>query len=153
MKKIEISSYLEIDRETFADAALNMRGVNYELNPLVHMTAPEPWKGRPLSQWPVNEELFSSIIFLFYVLPVDRHFFRLKEVAPFYMQEESRSLMNPVWRHTRKIEESGKGLLISDVVEFESRFAPLEVLALPLYRWVFSHRHRRLVSRYGGRTE
>jgi hypothetical protein len=120
-----------------------MRGVNRELSPLVRMTVPAEWADIPISRWPTGMSLFTSWILLFGVLPVDRHRFSLRGVeADVGFDEVSSSIINRTWRHRRFVTSRESGVTLRDRVDFTCRVPLLGYLLLPVYRAVFTHRHR-----------
>ena len=155
MPGFEIESKLRVDVDSLANELFSMEAVNQELSPLVRMSVPSEWRNVPIRQWPCGEFLFKSWITLFGFLPVDLHFVRLSGVRETSFQETSSSLVNRHWNHERTISCRGNGSvrdngsLIRDKVQYASRFSPLGYLLLPIYKWVFQHRHRRLKSKYG----
>jgi hypothetical protein len=149
VESFTISSDLGIPAATLL-RSLSMKEVNRELWPLARMTAPARWRSRPIRDWPEGERLFRSWILLLGLLPVDRHVFQLRRIAPDEgFTEQSSSLANAVWRHRRRILQSGSGCRITDTVEYRSRLPLAGRLLNPVYRMVFRHRHRRLRRLYG----
>lgn len=131
-------------------SAMSMRAVNAELNPLVHMTAPAHWRRCPLPQWETGRTLFRSWILLFGVLPVDRHALQLTDIDPAGgFRERPQSWANKLWQHERRTEVVPGGCEVMDTVTVHSRMPGMAVLMLPIYRLVFSHRHRRLKAHWG----
>jgi hypothetical protein len=128
---------------------LTMSGVNYELMPVVKMTAPERWQAKPVYGWPTGANLFRSLILLFGFIPIDIHCFGMTEASLTGFKESSTSILMEFWRHQRQIENWGENTLITDSVEFQTRIRLLGGLLAPVYRFVFSHRHKRLLQRYG----
>lgn len=126
-----------------------MAGVNYELLPIVRMTAPATWANRAIDDWPTGEHLFTSTLLLFSLIPIDLHRFTLLEVHDTGFRETSSSLVNAQWNHSRTLEVQETGVLVRDVVEYVPRLRFLGGLMLPIYRFVFRHRHRRLKKQYG----
>lgn len=140
---------LDAKVELLSQDLLNMKGVNYELSPIVRMTVPRDWAYERLSNWPVDKELFVSVVLLLGVLPVDLHFFRMSEAGCYGFQENSASLMNRTWMHNRRIEAIGGASKVIDIVEYQSRMPFLAVVMMPLYKFIFAHRHAKLVAKYG----
>ena len=150
MPHFEIHSDLPIDADAFL-GAFDLRAVNYELGPLVRMTAPAAWRERPIVDWPSGERLFVSWILLFGFLPIDRHVFGLEEVWPERgFSEVSTSTSQRSWRHVREVVAlpDGRGCRVTDRIDFQPRL-PLGAAVLPIYRAVFAWRHRRLRRRFG----
>ncbi len=132
-----------------AEETLTMSGVNYELMPVICMTAPKAWRSQPVYTWPTGRHLFRSLILFFGFIPIDLHCFGITEASLAGFQESSCSILMEFWRHQRQIENQGENTLITDRVEFQTRIRPLGNLLVPVYRLVFSHRHKRLLQRYG----
>jgi hypothetical protein len=149
MPAFEIKSDLAIEASEFWSEC-SLESVNWELAPVVKMTAPADWKNRRIEDWEVGRELFKSWILVFGILPIDRHAFRLREIAPGCgFHERSSSWMNREWNHDRMIVPHDRGCTVIDRVEFISRLPILAPLQLPICRFIFQHRHRRLRKKYG----
>lgn len=145
----QITSHLACSAEQLL-TTLNMQGVNTELAPLVRMTAPEAWRDKLITQWPTQQQLFSSWVMLFAVLPIDRHSFFFDAIDPASgFSENSSTWTNKHWQHQRTIRDAGKGCEITDTVSYESRLPLLGALFKPVYRWVFTRRHQFLRRTYG----
>jgi len=152
MRSFEIKSNLAIEASEFWPNC-SLKSVNWELAPLIRMTAPADWQSRPIEGWPVGVELFKSWILLFGVLPVDRHSFCLREIAPgFGFYERSSSWTSREWNHDRTVVANDHGCTVIDRVAVVSRAALLEPLLMPIYRLIFRHRHRRLRKKYARPT-
>ena len=146
--RVRQSNEFRFDAGAFM-AGFTLADVNRELGPWVRMTVPDAWEGRAISEWPVGEELFVSWILLLGVLPIDRHVFGMTELRPGRgFDEQSRSLVNRYWKHTRDVVPINGGCRITDEIEFECRLPLLGYLLRPVYAGVFWWRHRRL-SRLG----
>ncbi len=152
MTAINLQSNLDSDPAHLASELLTMDGVNHELMPLVRMTAPRAWRQKPLPEWPAESYLFTSVILVFGVIPVDLHRFGLLSTGWHGFLESSTSLVMRTWRHERIIEKIHGGARVTDRVEFQSRLAVLGAILRPIYRQVFEHRHKRLRKRYGVRA-
>jgi hypothetical protein len=149
MTPINIQSNLGSDPTFLASELLTMDGVNHELMPLVKMTAPRSWRQKPLPEWPVENRLFTRVILLLGIIPVDLHRFGLLSTGRHGFLESSTSLVMKTWRHERIIEKIEGGARVADRVEFQPRLAVLGAILQPIYRQVFEHRHKRLRKRYG----
>ncbi|WP_284380908.1 hypothetical protein [Litoribrevibacter albus] len=149
MISFELQSKLDESADTLSKALLTMGGVNNELGPYIRMSAPARWSSMSLADWPTNEVLFTSWITLFGVLPIDLHRFKFEETNEQGFKETSSSLMNRAWHHSRLITELDEGCLVTDTVQYQSKLGPVGRLFLPVYKAIFKHRHRRLISRYG----
>lgn len=148
MPRIEMETSLPVSPAVLASELLTMEGVNDELSPILKMTAPQPWASKPISEWPVNSEIFSSRILLFGVMPIDLHRFKFESVHGMGFKESSKSLFNRHWSHERTIRESGSGATVKDVLHYTSQLGFLGYLFMPLYQAIFSHRHKRLKRKY-----
>lgn len=148
MPSFELATSLPVSPSRLASDLLTMEGVNYELSPILKMTAPKNWAAKPISQWPENCELFSSKILLCGVLPVDLHRFKFQSVHRLGFKESSRSLFNHHWSHERTILVNNTGATVKDVVLYENKLTFLGCLLLPLYKSLFAHRHKRLKLKY-----
>jgi hypothetical protein len=148
--KFEVSSNLKISPGDI-DGLLTMKGVNRELSPLIRMTAPSEWSSKPIFEWPAGKVLFSSWILLFGILPIDRHTFFFQSIdRQRGFAESSTSITNKVWHHRRDIKMNEALPQITDTVTFQSRLPMLAYVLAPVYRLIFTHRHRVLRSYYGG---
>lgn len=148
--RIEIESKISEDQELVSRELLTMEGVNYELLLLVKMSAPTKWYNQKITEWPLGTELFTSTILLFGLFPVDLHRFKLKDINCNGFQEESSSLVNREWNHKRTITTQDSGCIVADVVEYVPKISLLGKLMKPVYKAIFSHRHKRLKAKYGG---
>ena len=126
--------------------ATTMEGVNYELRPLVRMTAP---RDGTIDDIPLDEVAFKSVILAGGVVPMDLHFLTLVEREERRFLERSHSLLQRTWEHERTVRPHGDGAEITDRLAIEPRVR----LATPLTRRIaaatFRHRHRRLSARFG----
>lgn len=148
--EFSIESRLRESADNLWTQVTQMRGVNWELAPLVYMTAATRWKNQPLATWPLNRRVFRSLILLFRIIPVDVHSFRLAAMEKFRFEEDSTSWMNASWKHTRTlIPKSDGGCVVRDEIRYASRIPFMGRLYLPVYRFVFANRHRWLRRRYG----
>ncbi len=114
------------------------------------MTAPDRFKNLTVDELPTGQRLFSSVILLFRVIPVDVHRFNLQWVkAGCGFQEFSSSWLNKYWLHERTTHEIPGGCEIRDSVSLQARIPFLHWVVLPIYRAVFRYRHRRLRMIFG----
>ena len=100
MQKFEMEVFLPVKPELLKKELFNMNGVNYELAPILKMSAPEQWASKTITEWPVNNEIFTSTISLFGVIPIDRHRFKLLSINSAGFVESSSSLLNRSGRST-----------------------------------------------------
>jgi hypothetical protein len=131
-----------------------MRGVNAELAPWLRMTAPAGAATFRIEDAPVGQALFSSWLLLGGVLPIDRHHFRLAEVARGRgFLEDSTSWSQQRWEHRRDVEPRGSAAcLLTDRLTFTPRVRAARVILAPIIDAIFTHRHRRLRAHFGGRA-
>ena len=148
MPSFEMETQLPVSSNELAHDTLKMSGVNYELGPLLKMSAPDFWQSKSITEWPTNQNLFSSNILLLGLIPIDRHFFNFKTIDSFGFKENSKSLMNSLWSHERLIKSVGSGSVIKDVIIYKSKLGILGNLFMPIYKAIFKHRHSRLRAKY-----
>ncbi|MDX1353280.1 MAG: hypothetical protein R3254_09730 [Thiomicrorhabdus sp.] len=94
---------MSVSPEQLSTELLHMSGVNYELFPIVKMSTPKAWAKKPISEWPIEDEVFASAVLLFCFIPIDLHRFRFQSVNDMGFKESSKSLLNVMWIHERKI--------------------------------------------------
>ena len=147
MKKFSACSTVAVTPEQFWNR-MSLTLVKQELAPLLRMTAPDRLKNLTVDKWPTGQRLFSSVILLFGVIPVDVHRFKLQWTKPGSgFQESSSSWLNRYWHHKRTTQEVPGGCVIQDSVSLKSRIPLLHWMVLPIYRAVF--RYRRLRTIFG----
>ncbi|WP_373097066.1 hypothetical protein [Zhongshania sp.] len=149
MPSLKIESKLDEDIERLYADLLTMDGVNYELMPLVKMTTPSEWASKHLKLWPIGSELFSSVILLFGIIPVDIHKFKLSKVDEAGFEERSDSLIHKKWNHSRTIKSLGSTCIVIDELEFVPKLRFLGPVMKPVYSAIFKHRHKRIAVKYG----
>jgi len=149
MNEFQLTLRLRADADLVASEVLSICGVNYELGPLLKMTAPKSWVEKPISQWPVGIRLFRSAVLLFYCVPVDLHSFMFVHTTPKGFSEKSSTLMNRRWEHKRRITENDIGCIITDYVRFTGRVPFMEPFMKYVYRFIFRRRHQKLIDKYG----
>jgi ligand-binding SRPBCC domain-containing protein len=152
----EITSPLTAPADVVWKHAGSMAGVNYELMPLVRMTAPRRFRELHIEDWvSANENtrtgIFTSLILLGGILPYDLHFFGMERVDPGRgFAEHSTTLFMRHWRHTRRVEPTGdSSCTVTDVIACTPRLPLIAPLVRPIFRLVFAHRHRRLRAKFG----
>lgn len=149
MPKFGMEVSLPVSPDQLSSDLLFMSGVNYELAPILKMSAPEKWAAKPISEWPVNQGIFASKILLFGFIPIDLHRFSFLSVNLMGFKESSTSLLNSLWSHERTISANGSGATVTDVVYYKSKLGLIGYLFKPLYQSIFTYRHKRLRQKYG----
>jgi hypothetical protein len=145
--EIEVSSVVPATPERVWARVSTMEGVNHELMPLVRMTCPRRYAGLHLDPdiVPLGERLFRSWILLLGVVPVDWDDLTLVRIEPGHgFLESSTMLSQRRWVHERTLTPVDGGCRVTDRVKFEPRLPGLGRVFLPLFRFFFRHRHRRL---------
>jgi ligand-binding SRPBCC domain-containing protein len=148
----EVSSVVPATPEAVWARVSTMEGVNHELRPLARMTYPKRAAGMRLDPAvvPLGERLFRSWVLLFGFLPVDYDDLTLVRIEPGRgFLESSRMLSQRRWTHERRLEPVAGGCRVTDRIAFEPRLALLGRAFLPVFRFFFRHRHRRLASFLG----
>jgi hypothetical protein len=149
MVKFTKSVKLNVNKDLFFKSQFSIQGVNYELSPIIHMTASFEWNDRPLTEAPVNEKLFNSIILLYGFILIDIHHLSFKKIFKNGFREASSSVLMKHWNHCRKIESFEQGCLLTDEISFSTRIPFSDVVIRPIYSFVFKHRHERLKRKFG----
>ncbi len=144
MIEFEYSSELKIDAEILRKDAFTMKGVNFELFPLVKMTSPTHYSDKSILEWPKNQRVFTSILLLGGIVPIDYHDFTFVALELDGFEECSNTLMNKEWKHKRTIIDSGGASLVVDKVSYRSRVSFVGLLMKSIYKFIFKHRHKRL---------
>lgn len=152
VRSIEIENVSALDA-TCAEVWRNistMTGVNYELHPFVHMTAPRASQTLPATVTS-GQVLFQSWLLFLGVVPFDRHALALDHVDNGHgFVEESNSWLQRRWRHERTLTETATGgCLIKDRLMIEPRVGLSRPIVAAIVRHLFAHRHRRLTKRFG----
>ena len=146
--KFSIESIVPVSPDVFW-SRMSISSVNAELAPLIRMTAPRQWREAHIETWPIDRKLFTSVILLFGILPVDVHSFRLQWTDPSRgFREASSTWLHKEWVHERTTRSCTGGCVVSDSVSVQTRLPFLTWLLLPIYRAVFRHRHRKLLAIY-----
>ena len=148
MIEFECSSEHNIDVETLGKNVFSMSGVNFELSPLVRMTSPRRYLDISILEWPKNQRVFTSVLLLGGLIPVDYHKFLFVALEPDGFEERSSTLMNKEWRHKRTVVASGGTSWVIDKVSYQPRSPFFGLLMKPIYKFIFEHRHKRLDGKY-----
>jgi len=149
-QKIKIQSLLKIKKEKLWKDIWNFENINKELAPFARMTPPNISLDEiDVNSIPLNQKLFESYVFLFWIIPVDIHHFKIKSITEFVSFEEtSTTLLLKQWNHTRKLESRNEQTLLTDIITFQHKISFLGKLTLPVYKKIFQHRHKHLRTKY-----
>lgn len=128
-------------------------GVNDELRPWLSMTLPKALHEANLEDVPLNTSLGRSWILLFGFVPFEFDHISLKERGPRRFVESSTMLTQRTWRHEREVISAQGGCWVRDRLGWTPRAPGFGLLASIVIPKLFQHRHRRLIRRYGGRTD
>ena len=129
--------------------ATTMEGVNFELRPLVRMTAPREARDGTIADLPLGEVGFRSVILAGGVLPIDLHSLTLVEWEDGRFLERSHSLLQRTWEHERTVRAQPGGSVVNDRLRIEPRVRFAAPLVKRIATATFRHRHRRLSARFG----
>lgn len=143
MIELRFESTLDARIEDVWARQTTLEGINYELGPLLRMSAP---RGATVEQAPVGRPWFRSWVFLLKVIPIDYDHLCLVSIDPPHgFHERSTMLSARVWEHKRTL--TGATTVV-DELRFEPRplLGPVLRLVIPI---AFRHRHRRLRKRFG----
>ena len=143
-------SALRAPRAAVWEWMTSIDGIGAELRPVLRMTTPPGVRTLTDVQWRPGERLFRSHVFLFGILPIDRSDLTLRELTPGDgFLEESPMLSMKLWRHERRLTADGDGVILTDRLTFEPRWAA------PVVAWfirrTFTHRHAVLRRTFDGR--
>lgn len=146
MQNFEFESLLNIPRKKLWESIWSFEHINSELAPFIRMTPPAiSLSDIDINVIPLNVHLFSSTIFLLYIIPVDRHHFILKDIQAYeYFKESSSSWMMKNWAHTRTLTSKGNQTLLVDTISYQHRVPFLSKVLYPIYKILFKHRHNKL---------
>jgi len=145
LHRFEVSSVVSAPPEVVWKRVSTIEGINHELMPLATMTCPPEFVAIDPARVPLGERLFRSWVLLFGVLPVDYDDLTLLRVEPGRgFLESSRMLSQRRWIHERTLEPVTGGCRVTDRIQFEPRLPGVGRAFLPVYRFFFRHRHRRL---------
>lgn len=136
--------------------AVTPEGINDELRPVLRMTMPSGLDGATIDDVSAGEPLGRSWILLGGLLPVDYDDLCLAELEPGHrFLERSRTAAFSLWQHERFVEPRGEAASrVTDRLTFEfkgplGRIPGSRRLAEAIVGFLFRHRHRRLVRRWG----
>ena len=145
-------SQLEVSPEEAWAHATSFEGVNYELGPMLRMTAPREVRAAGLEAVVPGERLCRSWVLLFGVLPVDYDDITVERIdPPRGFLERSPMLSQREWEHERTIEPAESGCVLTDSIRWVPRLPAPDRLVGRIVIATFGHRHKRLRRRCGGR--
>jgi len=152
MPSFTISSLLSIERNFLWKDIWSFKGINSELSPLIRVSTPDiPLEETAIKDIPLDQHIFTSCVFLFKVIPIDVHYFKIKAIVEnVRFEESSSSLLMKTWNHTRILEVKNEKTLLTDKIFFQHRIGLLERVTYPIYKRIFIHRHQYLQSKYNG---
>ena len=148
MRRFRIESRVAGNATLISQKHLTMEGVNFELMPLIRMTAPANLYTCHLKELSANTKSFNSLVLLLGFIPVDIHSFAFLELDEQGFSEQSSSLLNSLWQHERLIKACDDECIIIDEISFVTRIKLLSPLLLPIYKAIFKHRHKRLRKKW-----
>jgi ligand-binding SRPBCC domain-containing protein len=149
--ELEVRSRVNAPASRVWERVTSPEGINGELMPIVRMTAPRELRELKAADVVPGERLCRSWILLFGLIPID-----YDDVTPVRIDpergflERSQMLTQRLWEHERTLEPDGAGTVVTDRVRFEPRLPIPAGALLPVFRFVFHHRHRRLRRYFGG---
>lgn len=150
--EVVVSSRLDARPDRVWDRIITPAGINYELRPYLRMTRPRGVDSLDPAKVQLGERIGRSWILLFGLIPFDYDditLVRLEEGRGFL--ERSPMLSQRVWEHERTLEPAAEGgCLITDRVRWVPRLGLPGRPLVPVIRWTFRHRHRRLRRHFGG---
>ena len=156
MEAVSLTTRLNAPAGRVWERAATLAGVNEELRPIVRMTAPQALRDATLADLTPGVPAGRSWLLLGGLLPVDYDDLCLVEIEPpRRFLERSQMLSMRIWQHERAIEPiSATACALTDSLAFELRSVPGRVpgaaaVAIRLVRFLFGHRHRRLVAMHG----
>ncbi len=149
MGQFTIASELAADPGTLWRHAVSPVGVNREFRPFLRMTFPPGIADITADSNP-GERCFRSWILFAGFLPVEYDDLVFEEIDPGRrFLERSSMFLQRLWEHERIIEPTPGGCRVSDRVRFEPRLPLLDPICTPIYRAVFTWRHRNLRIAFG----
>jgi ligand-binding SRPBCC domain-containing protein len=155
MRRLSASVDLATPADALWRSVCRLEGVNYELGPILRMTAPRGLREASIDEVVVGEPVGRSWLLLGGLVPVDYDDLRIVELEPpRRFLERSTMLTMTVWEHERTIEPRGDGSVLTDGLGFQLRpglraLPGVERLAATIVAALFRHRHRRLAKLHG----
>ncbi len=131
--------------------ATSFTGINFELMPVLRMTAQGSLRDLDIGQVVLGERLFRSWILLLGVVPVDYDDISIAEVDPGRRFLERSSMLSVrVWSHERVLEPlDDRSCSVTDRVQLVARLGFTAPVLTLFVGFLFRHRHRRLAGRFG----
>jgi hypothetical protein len=147
----QISSSLIVkNQQSVWNHIVKMTSVNNELFPFIRMTYPKNMSEiLENDKVPYGETLFVSVLLLFNLFPIDLHWLRFDSIINgVSFHENSTTLLHKYWKHTRVLTtDNATGCVqVTDKLEFLPRIRILGYLLLPIIKFVFKNRHKKLRS-------
>ncbi len=129
----------------------SVEGIAFELWPIARMTFPEEIAVLTEDTVPVGRRLCRSWILALGFIPIDYDDVTIHEFEPGRrFLERSPTLSQRPWIHERIVEPTDGGCVVTDRLEIHPRIPLMRSAIVRTVRLLFSHRHRRLVQRFGG---
>jgi hypothetical protein len=149
--RIELAIELARDKGAVLAHVSDMRGVNWELDPFLQMTAPRSFTYRSLFEAKAGTPLFRSWLLLGGVLPIDVDHLALESIDPESgFVESSTMLAMASWRHERRvIARASGGSRLVDRIAFTPRIPGTGRVLEGVVEHLFRHRHSKLALLFG----
>lgn len=156
LQRVSAETALGIPAAEMWRRATALEGVNYELGPLLRMTAPRELRGATIADLRPGVPVGRSWVLLGGLLPVDYDDLCLAEIEPpRRFLERSQMASMALWEHERTIEPLGtEACVVTDRLGFVLRRIPgafpgSAALSRRIVTALFRHRHRRLLAAHG----
>lgn len=148
---IELAIELARDKQTVLGHVGDLRGVNWELGPLLHMTAPRSFADRSLFEARAGAPLFRSWLLLGGILPIDVDHLAFESIDPESgFVESSKMIAMTSWKHERRvIARASGGSRLVDRIAFVPRIPGTGRVLESVVKRLFLHRHARLALLFG----
>jgi ligand-binding SRPBCC domain-containing protein len=149
--EFSVSSQVGAPPERVWERVIAPEGINHEMRPWMRMTMPAGIEALTPETIELGEPIGRSWILLFGFVPFDYDDVTIVEMDKGRrFLERSRMLSQRSWEHERTIEPSGGGSRVTDRIRLEPRLGLPGAALRPAIHAFFRHRHRRLVSWFGG---
>jgi hypothetical protein len=144
------TSHLPIPADQAWEHATSFEGINYELMPLMRMTAPKRIRVLDESSVVLGQKLFRSWVLLFGLVPFEYDDLTIMELEPGRRFLERSPMMSMrLWQHERIVEpDAPGGSVVTDNLTFEPRFRFMGPIVKRVIAFQFRHRHARLRKRF-----